>query len=831
LLHDLQGDYISKQREQKLPALHSRLLEAYAACCTQVPSALTTSSLGDSVLWALGPDDGYFFQRLTWHLKQAFRQKELRPLLLDFKWLQAKLNATDPVALLADFDCAKDDKELVLVGSAIRLSSHAIGSDKNQLAGQLIGRLGAEEGGDSAGVLAGAAAWRGAAWLRPLNANLHPPGSALLRTLQGHRSEVTAVAVTPNGRLVVSASDDQTLKLWDLLSGRELRTFRGHAAEVNAVAITPDGQWAVSGSSDRMLKVWNLENGRELRTFTGHTAAVSAVAITPNGQWAVSGSSDCTLKVWELESGRLLWTLNDHPGGVSGVALTADARWAVSASWHGTLSVWDLRSGLRVRAIRTLSDGLVAVALVPDGTRALCGSADGTLKMWDLDTGRELGRMMRHSLELDDFQEGLRNLQLEQRVSGDQLSEEDEAMDESLLLSQLAQSHVMRVTAVAISGDGRLAVSASDDQTLKVWDLENGHELRALKGHATEVNTVAIVPNGQLAVSGSFDGMIKVWNLHGGKSPKRHQGHRGSVNAVAVMPDGRRALSAARDTNPGIKEWSLKTLDEQATYYHEMSDVKSLAPTPHGWIVAGADDGTLVAWNFEDEWWEEYPRTFQGHKASISGLAVTPDGRLLISASKDKTLRVWNAETGRELRNLMGHSAKFQAVAITPDGQFVVSGADDRTVGIWTLRTGEELRTLQGHTESVNAVAITPDGTKVVSGASDLTLKLWDLESGRELRTLQGHKDWISSLAMTPGGKSVVSASNDATLKVWDLESGACLCTFTAESAVYCCAVASDSCTIVAGEHSGRVHFLRLVLPDDPLEEENPRPKQSPCKR
>ena len=154
-------------------------------------------------------------------------------------------------------------------------------------------------------------------WLRPLQPALHPPGTALIRTLTGHSNWVNAVAVTPDGRRAVSASEDQTLKVWDLGSGRELRTLTGHSRSVNAVAVTPDGRRAVSASDDQTLKVWDLASGRELRTLTGHSDTVNAVAVTPDGQRAVSASGDKTLKVWDLDSGRELRTLSGHAGSVN----------------------------------------------------------------------------------------------------------------------------------------------------------------------------------------------------------------------------------------------------------------------------------------------------------------------------------------------------------------------------------------------------------------------------------------------------------------------------------------------------------------------------------
>ena len=272
----------------------------------------------------------YSLIHLPAHLGACGTNEELGRLLLDFGWMHAKLEATDVTSLIADYDAAPNvwaglvpaqsarpqgsplQESWRLVQGALRLSAHVLAQDKTQLAGQLMGRLLDEDSSEIQGTLVQAAAWKRSAWLRPLAADLTPPGGPLLRTLTGHSGEVSAVAVTPDGKQAVSASGDKTLKVWDLETGRALRTLEGHSEFVNGVAVTPDGKRAVSASSDQTLKVWDLETGRALRTLEGHSY-VSGVAVTPDGKRAVSASYDNTRKVWDLETGEMLATFTcDH---------------------------------------------------------------------------------------------------------------------------------------------------------------------------------------------------------------------------------------------------------------------------------------------------------------------------------------------------------------------------------------------------------------------------------------------------------------------------------------------------------------------------------------
>jgi WD40 repeat protein len=651
---------------------------------------------------------------------------------------------------------------LELIHGAMRLSAHVIEKDPRQFASQLVGRLLPHRSAPAIQqFIEEIAAGAPAPWLRPLKPALHPPGTPLLRTLEGHSADVRGVAVTPDGKRAVSASGDHTLKVWDLETGRALRRLEGHSDHVFGVAVTPpDGKRAVSASGDHTLKVWDLETGRGLRTLQGHSAIVSGVAVTPDGKRAVSASWDKTLKVWDLEIGRALRTLEGHSSLVFGVAVTPDGKRAVSASWDHTLKVWDLETGRALRTLEGHSAGVSGVAVTADGHRVLSASWDRTLKVWDLATGRALRTLKGHS----DY------------VSG-----------------------------VAVTADGKRAVSASWDHTLKVWDLATGRALRTLEGHSLSVSGVAVTPDRKWTVSASRDKTLKVWDLESGRAVRRLEGHSAPVFGVAVTPDGKRAVSASRDKT--LKEWDLKSGRALRTLEGHSAPVLGVAVTPDGKRAVSASlERTLKVWDLATG---RALRTLQGHSAHVSGVAVTPDGKWAVSASGDHTLKVWDLDAGRALRTLEGHSDGVRGVAVTPDGKRAVSASWDHTLKVWELETGRALRTLEGHSAFVFGVAVTPDGKRVVSASSDKTLKVWDLESGRALGTLEGHSASVRGVAVTPDGKRAVSASWDHTLKVWDLDTGLLIATFHCDAPARCCACGGER-RIVAGDAGGRVYILSL---------------------
>jgi len=347
--------------------------------------------------------------------------------------------------------------------------------------------------------------------------------------------------------------------------------------------------------------------------------------------------------------------------------------------------------------------------------------------------------------------------------------------------------HSGGVLRVAVSGDGRRAVSASHDRTLKVWDLEKGRELRTLTGHSDELRDVVVTEDGRLAVSASKDKTLKVWDLDTGGELCTLLGHSDGVLCVAVSADGKRAMSASSDRT--LKVWDLENDRELRTLHGPIERVWRLAFSAGGrQAVSASRYGELSVWDLETG--GKLP-TLHGVPTMMSGAELSADGRRAVFFPDDKTLKVWDLETGRELHTLFVHSGGLLCVAVSADGKRAMSASSDRTLKVWDLEAGRELGTLKSYSiEHVDGVVISADGSRAVS-VSGGTLKVWNLECARELPA--GHSFNVHGVAASGDGRWVVSASHDATLKVWDLETGRELRTLVGHStSVWGVAVSSD---------------------------------------
>ncbi|MGB0084462.1 MAG: caspase family protein [Rhodomicrobiaceae bacterium] len=561
-----------------------------------------------------------------------------------------------------------------------------------------------------------------------------------LRSFNGHTGFVSAVAFSPDGRFALSGAWDDTVKLWNVATGQELRTFSGHTGFLEAVAFSPDGRFALSGGQDNKLKLWDIATGQELRTFSGHTGAVWSVAFSPDGRFILSGGADKLLKLWEADTGKELRSFAGHTGHVWSVSFFPDGRLALSGSGDKTLKIWDVATGEVVRSLGGKGAGIISAALSRDGRFALSGGAsDGLMKLWDVATGQEIRSF---------------------------------------------RGHRNSVRSVAFSPDGQSALSGSQDGTFKLWDLTTGQERRSFSGHAGYISSVALSPDGRSALSGSSDNLMRLWDMATGKELLSFAGHKGDVLSVAFSPDGHLALSGSRDHT--LKLWDVSSGRELRSFTGHPGEVWSVkfsadgrlalsgggrfvAPTKRHRSRPKKEDTALRLWDVETG---QQIRSFTGHSGAVRSVALSPDGQFALSGSDDMSMKLWEVATGKEVRSFSGHKSFVRSVAFSPDGRFALSGAWDDTVKLWDVATGQELRSFTGHSGNVESVAFSPDGRYALSGSHDNTLRLWEVATGKELRRFSGHAGIVQSVAFSPNARFILSGSHDGTARIWDLERG-----------------------------------------------------------
>ena len=588
-----------------------------------------------------------------------------------------------------------------------------------------------------------------------------------------------AVAFSPDGKYVVSGSDDNTARVWDALTGKEIARMT-HGYGVNAVAFSPDGKYVVSGGCDKLgnnscsqgtARVWEAFTGKEIVRMT-HDNDVRDLAFSPDGKYVISGSYDKTARVWEALTGKEIarMTYDDYEGSVYAVAFSPDGKYVVSGSGDNTARVWDAESGKEV-ARMTHDDDVWDVAFSPDGKYVASGSGwngDGTARVWEAASGKEIARM----------------------------------------------THDGNVTFVAFSPDGRYVVSAGSwDNTARVWEVFTGKEVARMT-HDGNVSSVAFSPDGKYMVSGGCDkidngaclqGSVRVWEAISGREAA-HIMHS-DVKSVAFSPDGKYVVSGGCDkldnskcSQGSAQVWEAESGKDIAHMTHD-GLVRDVTFSRDGkYVVSGSDDKTARVWDALTG--EELAR--MTHDDGVTAVAFSSDGKYVVSGSNDKTARVWKIGTGEEVAR-MTHDNGVAYVAFSPDGKYVVS-RDGETARVWDATSGKEIAHMTH--DQLTSVAFSPDGKYVVSGGCDTkevscsqsSTRVWETLSGQEVvRMTNG---WVSSMAFSPDGKYVVLGSNSGSnyeAQIWEVGSGKAVARVKHDQPVYSVAFSPDGKYVVSG--------------------------------
>jgi len=286
--------------------------------------------------------------------------------------------------------------------------------------------------------------------------------------------------------------------------------------------------------------------------------------------------------------------------------------------------------------------------------------------------------------------------------------------------------------------------------------------INTLTGHTQIIYMIALSPNGEVLASGSDDKTIKIWDVEDGKEIITLTGHTNSIYGVTFSPDGKLLASCSQDKT--IKIWRMKDGKNIRTLTPHANSIYSLTFSPNGEFLASSSwDGSIKISRVKDG---QEIRAIAAHQSLVYCVVFSPDGELLASSSLDKTIKIWRVKDGQLMRTLTSHLDWVRCVAFSPDGEFLASGSHDHSIKVWWVKNGQEILTFKGHSWYVDCLAFSPDGEYIISG-SNQTIKLWRVKDAQEICTLNEHTNSVYAIAFSPDGETFASGSSDKTIKIW----------------------------------------------------------------
>jgi len=505
-----------------------------------------------------------------------------------------------------------------------------------------------------------------------------------------HTAEVTAIAWSRDGSHLASASADHSIRVWNAATHKEIAVLEGHSAEVFAIAFTPDGRRLVSGSGDATGVVWDIEKSASVAVLGGHTGAVRAVAVSPDGTTIGTAGDDLTVRLWSAVSLKPRAALRGHQQPIASLAFSPQGSTLASGGMGGGIMLWDPKRGIFRKTLNGHTSSVTAVSFLPDGSGLISGSADESIRLWraavtnvaplvSLPAHLPLAFAVEFSPDGKWLASGGRDnrVALRDPVTG--------------AVRKMLSGHRGLIYDVAFSPDSESVASASADGTVKLWSVERGTQLasyNAFGSRSANIRSVAYSPDGDEIASGCEDGTIKLWNVTDQKVRRTLTGQALPVLCVNYSPDGS-LLATSTGFNQQtqvageLRLWDVKSGMEIASLEGHTTEIKRVVFDGDGRRLASVgSERTVMVWYVPDRTVET---TFRAD-AAVTSMAFLTDRNLLAIGDNRGGVAIYDVTQGAATKRYAGHEKLVPGIAVSPNQKILATASHDGTIKLWPLQ-------------------------------------------------------------------------------------------------------------------------------------------------
>lgn len=543
----------------------------------------------------------------------------------------------------------------------------------------------------------------------------------------GHTGAIHSGSYSPDGKKIITCSEDGTAKLWDAYTGLLLADFIGHVQSVTSAVFSPDGSKIIT-VSDTSAKIWDVKSATQLLNFKTDWHHFYSAQFSPDGRSVVLTSSDST-RIYSAINGQFIFHLKGQTGGVHASAYySPDGKKIVTASYSTSAKIWDATTGELLKELNEVSNGITSVGFSHNGNRVFAISM--IVYVWNASTGA-LQSSIRTSYDSDNAE-----------------------------------------TAEFSPDDTKMVITNSWLHSAKIAEVSTGKILIVLAGHNHVVTSANFSRDGKKIVTGCGDGVAKIWDANTGKVLAAFIGHQKGINGVKFSPDGRKIVTFSYDQTAKI--WDAQSTLLLADLRGNIPLLKSSLFSPDGKKIVSIFDNFTV--NITETNTGKLLAHLTGHTSNITCAEFSEDGKRIVTGSLDATAKIWDAETGIllvEIKEVSWGNFIFSA-AFNADGTKIATSSYG-TVKIWNAVTGALLKELKmPNKDKVEVVKFSPDGFTIATCSQDLTIKLWSVSQAKILYDFRmGRDGWPTSIAFSADGTKLAAAGKRVGVaKVWNTETG-----------------------------------------------------------
>lgn len=603
---------------------------------------------------------------------------------------------------------------------------------------------------------------------------------------------------------------------------RLVRRFEGNGAPATSVSFSSEGNHLITAQHDGGVRIWDVNDGREIRMLANPGHEIRHAAFDPSGRFAftvdrILGST--SVRIWEAESGELVRTIGGPDRTIVSAAYDPTGRLLIVADYFRGLEIWDVRTGQATRSFQALPGGVFAARYSPDGKSIVTAGGDGVARTWDSATGLQLRVFSGHQdwtppepfspYQIRDasFSPDGRHILTVGSDGAVRIWDTQDGREVRRLLK-----NEFKAISAKFSHSGHYIVTIDREGKVRLWESVNGRHVGLLPRQETPTAAAAFSPDDTHLATADKDGIVRIWEVSNGPELRKLVGHKGAVMSAMFHPMDRRfVLTAGSDATARV--WDAVSgrglgqlhIPAQVVGPSGAAPLFAAYSQDGRFIAAGGYSGLVKIWNATNG---VELILLQGLRGGPRSAAFSMDGKSIAIACGDGVVRIMETKSGKEVRSLIGHDGNVNSVTFSQKGHRIVTVGSDGTASIWNTSSGRRLFRIEAHTNDISAATFSTDGSVFITAGRDGIVHVWDSASGRSLFKFTGHRGPVRSVAYSPDGRFVLTAGQDSTVRIWDPERGLELRQILGhEGAVMCAAYSHDGEYIVTAGHDGTVRI------------------------